>query len=475
MPPGQQPLSCGSISEHFTDKLVGNDMDAKLMWIWLAQACGQGSRTAIHLLCAMGSPEKIYKADRKALAKQLGEKEFSLLNRLSDKDLSDASSILRRCQDAGVQILTPDDPQYPRTLYQLRDAPLVLYCVGKLPDFESSCCCAVVGTRTMSDYGKRMAYDVGRGIGAGGAVLVSGLALGVDGMSMAGALSAGGVTVGVLGCGIDIVYPPEHKQLMQRVLQDGAVITEYPPGTPPNGYHFPKRNRIISGLCQAVTVVEGDLKSGSLITARHALYQGKDLYAVPGMIGDAGAAGPNSLIKNGARAITSAADILKNYEFLYPHSIRMAAIDAALAASHSPDDATDVAVRMNVSAKNGNKYYGDGLYGGKKAKAPRQKRLPAKKVVERFNEGSPAPKKNVIPSAHVELDTLGETERKVYEAMIPDVPVVADDIPVAGIGMGDLMAAVTMLELAGVVECGAGGYYLRRSAEEVPSPDVGEE
>ena len=112
-------------------------MDAKLMWIWLAQACGQGSRTAIHLLCAYGSPEKIYRADRKSLAKKLGERELSLLNRLSNKDLSDATSILRRCKDTGVGILTPDDSQYPRTLYQLRDAPIVLYYVGKLPDFES--------------------------------------------------------------------------------------------------------------------------------------------------------------------------------------------------------------------------------------------------------------------------------------------------------------------------------------------------
>ena len=187
------------------------------------------------------------------------------------------------------------------------------------------------------------------------------------------------------------------------------------------------------------------------------------------MIGEAGAAGPNTLIKNGARAITSAADILKNYEFLYPHSIRMAAIDAALSGQYSPDDATDVATRMSVSAKDGNKYYGGGLYGGKKKKSPSKKRIPAKKVVERFAESDPRPEeKKMIPAlSRVELDSLGETERKVYEAMTPDVPVVADDIPVPGIGMGDLMAALTMLELAGAVECGAGGYYLRRSAEDL--------
>ena len=143
----------------------------------------------------------------------------------------------------------------------------------------------------------------------------------------------------------------------------------------------------------------------------------------------------------------------------------MAAIDAALSGQYSPDDVSDVATRLNVSTKDGGKQYG-GLYGGKKSKASAKKRIPAKKVVERFTESDPRPDtKKIVPASHVDLDSLGDAARKIYEAMLPAVPVVADDIPVTGIGMGELMAGLTMLELAGVVECGAGGYYLRRSSD----------
>ncbi|MBO5645948.1 MAG: DNA-protecting protein DprA, partial [Clostridia bacterium] len=174
-------------------------MDPRLTWVWLAQACTAGSRAALNLLYHFGTPEKIWKAERRELASVLQSSELSLLTRLAHKDTSEAAEIIRRCDASGIRILTPMDAQYPRSLYQLRDAPCVLYVRGVLPDFEQNCCCAVVGTRKMSDYGKQMAYDIGRGLGAGGAVLVSGLALGVDGMSMAGALSAGGVTIGILG------------------------------------------------------------------------------------------------------------------------------------------------------------------------------------------------------------------------------------------------------------------------------------
>ncbi len=382
--------------------------------------------------------------------------------------------ILRRSDDAGVTILTPDDARYPRTLYSLRDAPIVLYCAGKLPELDSFCC-AVVGTRKMSEYGRRMAFDLGRGLGAGGAVLVSGLALGVDGMAMAGALSAGGVTVGVLGCGIDVVYPPEHADLMRRVAQTGAVVTEYPPGTPPAAAHFPKRNRIISGLSQAVVVVEGDRRSGSLITARHALYQGRDLYAVPGRIGESGAEGPNALIQSGARAVTGALDVLAQYEFLYPHAIRMLAAREELSRSVSPEAAQDAAARMRVAAKDDPSHYGAGLYGGRSLPGSGRRKIPPKKMVERFREKQPPAKEDgMIAAAPTEFDSLGETEKKVYAAMKPDVPVLADDIAVAGLGMPEILAALTMLELAGAVEVGAGGYYLRRGAEEYADDPEGD-
>lgn len=453
-------------------------MDSRLTWIWLSLACRPGSRTAINLLCRFGTPDKIYRADQKKLREALSERERSCIARLANKDLSEAEEILRRCDDYGVGILTPDNAAYPRSLYELRDAPVVLYYVGQLPDFASNCSCAVVGTRKMSDYGRQTAYDIGRGFGAAGVILVSGLALGCDGMAMAGALSVGGITVGVLGCGIDISYPPEHRDLMKRVRETGAILTEYPPGTPPTGTNFPVRNRILSGLCDAVVVVEGDMKSGSLITARHALYQGRDLYAVPGMIREPNAAGPNALIKSGARAITSAMDVLANYEFLYPHSLRLKAAETELERVSSPADANDVAVRMNVSSSpETKKYYGGGLYGGKTlpttsktqptAKAAAKKKISPKKMVERFSEHQPPKEeRKMIEADHIEFDQLSDTEKKIYAALVPDVPVHADDILVEGVEMPELIAGLTMLEVCGVVECGAGGYYMRRSAED---------
>ncbi len=453
-------------------------MDNRLYWIWLSLACGQGSRIAIDLLCTLGGPEKVYRAGRAELAQALGKDDLPVLNRLDNKTMTHAKAILNQCETSGVGILTPDSTAYPRALYQLRDAPTVLYYVGNLPDFDSRCACAVVGTRKMSEYGKKNAYDIGRGLGAGGAILVSGLALGCDGMSMAGALSAGGVTVGVLGCGIDVIYPPEHEHLMKRVLREGAVLTECPPGTPPIGSNFPKRNRIISGLCDVVVVVEGDKKSGSLITAHHALYQGRDLCAVPGSIHDPGAAGPNGLLLNGARAVTSAADILRKYEFLYNDTLSMEALAGEMARSSSPDDVNDVAARMKVTASEDKKYYGTGLYGGQKVpsgasgkssgkkKPAAPKTIPPRKMVERFAENKPAEKEApVAHTAHVELDMLGENEKKIYAALVPDVPMLADDIHLKDMEMPEILAGLTMLELSGAIECGAGGYFMRRSAD----------
>lgn len=453
-------------------------ISSRLAWIWLSLACGAGSRTAVRLLCHFGDPEEIYRASRKKLEEFFGERDLALLNRLSDKDLSRAREIDDLCTMHNIGILTPDDVRYPRSLYQLRDAPVVLYTLGTLPPFHTQCSCAVVGTRKMTEYGKGIAYDLGRGLAAGGAVLVSGMALGNDSMAMAGALQKDGCVVGVFGCGVDIVYPPEHKDLMKRILENGCILSEYPPGTPPVGAHFPVRNRLISGLCDGVIVVEGDSRSGALITARHALYQGRDVYAVPGRIGDATAEGTNALITQGAKAILSAADVLKNYDFLYPHTVSVAAAKKEMARP-AEQSAQQTAETMHVSDGNGPKYYGGGLYGGtgesrrtrkpavKKEKTPAE-RIPPKKVAEQFRAHEPKPKKTMIEASHVELDLLGDIEKKIYAALVPDVPVLAESIPVQGLSMSDVLSGLTMLELCGVVECGAGGYYMRRSADDIP-------
>lgn len=453
-------------------------MDARLAWVWLSLACGAGSRLPISLLQKFETAENILRAERKVIAEALDGAHFSCLSALSNKDTTDAMEILRFCDDNGVTVHTPLDASYPKTLYQLRDVPCVLYSIGSFPDFEKNCCCAVVGTRKMSDYGKQMAYGIGRGLGAGGAVVVSGLALGVDGMAMAGALSEDGVTVGVLGCGIDVVYPHEHEALFKRVIQNGAIITEFAPGTRPLGHHFPIRNRIISGLSDAVVVVEGDLKSGALITARHALYQGRDLYAVPGKVGENGAAAPNLLIKTGARAITDAVDVLKNYEFLYPHSVNLQMAETAARQKASPDDVKDVAVRMHVSSPDSPKYYGQGNYGGKntatkpsaatakpKRKKP-EKKIPPKQMLKQVAEAEARAPKSIIPANPIGFDMLDDNAKKVYASMTTDVPMLLDDIPAHDLKTSEILSALTLLELCGAVECTAGSLYVKRDFED---------
>ena len=274
--------------------------------MWLSAMAGPGSRSALDLVRDFEDAEGVYKAKASEIEKKGSVTDKRVLSRLDYKDLSETENILEWCDKNGVRVMIPTDPDYPDGFKVLQDAPMALYMLGNLPDVENTLCCAVVGTRKMSEYGKTTAYNIGSGLADGGACIVSGLALGIDGMAMAGAIEAGGKTVAVLGCGIDIVYPKEHEKLLMKVMENGAVITEYAPGVSPKGFHFPVRNRLISGLCQAVCVVEGNMRSGSLITARHALYQGRTLFSVPGRIGEEGSEGTNLLLRQGAIAATSA-------------------------------------------------------------------------------------------------------------------------------------------------------------------------
>ncbi|MFO7172309.1 MAG: DNA-processing protein DprA [Bacillota bacterium] len=228
---------------------------------------------------------------------------------LSDAALARARAALQRVTALGGRVVTYGAAEYPGWLRHIPDPPAILYCVGPLR-LDREPAVAVVGSRRPSRYGLRMAALLGSELAAAGVTVVSGLALGVDGAAQRAALEAGGATCAVLGCGIDVVYPPGQRQLYQEVARRGLLVSEYPPGTPPLKHHFPERNRIISGLCRGVVVVEGDPRSGSLITAHHALAQGREVCAVPGEVGNPLAEGPLRLIQDGAWLVTSGADVL---------------------------------------------------------------------------------------------------------------------------------------------------------------------
>ena len=298
-------------------------MPSRLSYVWLSLKRGLGSRTAAEVLDAFGSPEAVFAADRQALTAAPCELRKTHVDLLCDKDTSEAEQVIRSCTEKNIQIITIGDSAYPDRLRAIPDPPTVLYVRGRWPDFDSVPAVAVVGTRKATPYGLKVADQIGTTLARAGMITVSGMALGNDGAAHRGALKAGGLTVAVLAGGPDVCYPPQHRSLMGDILLMGAIISEYPPGTEPHGRNYHQRNRIISGLSVASVIVEAsDWRSGALITARHALDQGRDVYAVPGPIDAPLSRGCNRLIADGAAGlITDSWDVLREYEAIYPHKI----------------------------------------------------------------------------------------------------------------------------------------------------------
>lgn len=225
------------------------------------------------------------------------------------RNKTNLEELVEKIRDADIQILTWDNPHYPERLRQINQSPFVLYLKGDLIS-EDIWSVAIVGTRRFSAYGRQITENITRVLAGHGITVVSGLARGIDGIAHQQALEAGGRTIAVLGSGIDQIYPPEHRQLADQIIQRGALVSDYPFGTPPDGSNFPPRNRIISGLSKATLVIEAGRKSGALITANYAAEQGKDVFAVPGKITAPTSKGTNLLIKQGAHPLLAPQDVL---------------------------------------------------------------------------------------------------------------------------------------------------------------------
>ena len=292
-------------------------------WVWLAELPGLKGPARLALLRHFGSPEDLFFADREELllAEDVppGQAELAL-----NRDLSAADRILADCQRLGQRILTIQDAGYPQRLRNIFDPPLVLYVKGRMPVIDEEAAVAVVGTRDCTPYGTASAERLSQELAACGAVVVTGLARGVDSAAARGALRAGGTVVGVTGSGLDVVYPPENGDLYADVAAAGVLLSEYPPGSPPDKHHFPARNRIMSGLSVASLVVEAPERSGALITARLALEQGREVYAVPGPISAPASVGCNRLIRDGAGLAAEGWDILRDFQERFPEKLRPA-------------------------------------------------------------------------------------------------------------------------------------------------------
>lgn len=445
-----------------------------LFWIWLSRRFGAASKWYPALLERFGTPYDIYNAedeDIASLVPELGQRERRAL---ANKNLDEAYDIAGYCKRNGYSMLCYGDPRYPLSYRSLSDPPLLLYYRGTLPDFQNRLCIAMVGTRRMSAYGCRMAYKIAYELAAAGVIVVSGMALGGDSVAACAALAAGGQTVAILGNGIDVAYPSEHAGFKKILEQRAFVMSEYAPGTEPNAYHFPVRNRLISGLCQGVLVIEGAEKSGALITADRALTQGRDVYAIPANIDDPNAAGVNRLIRDGARVALCADDILKQYSLLYRHTA--GAISGASLGRRSDCD-PDMLDRMGVyalSVRGNARVPASEIVRGVSneaaavpASAPSR---PALKVPKEQTVAKTAtaqkPKAELKTPCEADhsaeiLQSLGERERAVFEAIPMDHPLAIDRLQSLGYSTGELLAALSMLEIRGLIQTLPGGLYCR--------------
>lgn len=394
-------------------------------WIWLQTALGAGARTD-ELLAYFESPEALYLA---------GSKEWRLSGLLTEKKIqalksstpSETGAVINECRKRGYEIITPDNHIFPNRLKNLTNMPLVLYSTGDSSVLNDVISLGIVGTRNASDYGIQIAQKLSFRLAQSGATIVSGGALGVDSEAHAGAMLAKGRTLAFLGCGLSCDYLRDNAPLRRAITRYGAVVSEYQPFTQPSKATFPIRNRLISGVGLGVIVIEAGVKSGSLITADRAIEQGKDVFAVPGDIIRSSFDGTNHLIKNGAKPIFSAMDVLSEYEFAYGDLINFEAARQPLS------DVEYVNYR--------------------KPKATKVKSVKAEPVPQSEDEE---------PKAVVRADissSASEDAQLIY-SVLSETPMHIDDIVRnTNLKMNIVLSSLTELELLGVCELTSGKKY----------------
>ena len=400
-------------------------------WIWFATRTGMGDKMKCALLSHFEDPEAIYFAPELEF-ERFGELSPSAVESMLDKDLIPCEEILDQCREKGIHILTYQDAAYPARLKNIPDPPMVLYYKGTLPAFDELPVIGVVGTRKASVYGMTSAKRLGYQIASCGGCVVSGMATGIDGVSMKGALTAGGTVVGVLGCGADVIYPLSNRWLYADTEKYGCILTEFPPGTAPLGRNFPRRNRIISGLSCGVLVVEAPEKSGALITARLSADQGRDVFVVPANIDVESAKGSNALMRDGAIPVSSGWDILSEYQYQFPGKVRQRRTTVNLTAN-----AEELSREREEPAKVAQEPV-------KEAEKKPRKLFPRKKVIDN-------PEKSAYSDFKKTQTALTPDEQTIVDALSDGQKLVDDVIAESGKAPGVILASLTLLEVKGVV------------------------
>lgn len=284
--------------------------------MWLSRVEGIGFKRASRLLETFGSAEAVWRAEPAAIRSVFGfsERLGDLL--LASREEARLNAWIEELEKKRIQFYSYWHPRYPRMLREIYQPPVGIYVRGTLPEDDIDTV-AIIGARKCSRYGATVAYEIAKDLGKTNVIVVSGMARGIDSQGHRGILDGGGRTIAVLGCGVDICYPAENKELMERIIENGCVISEFAPGMPAVPQNFPGRNRIIAGLSKIVVVVEAGKKSGTLITADMALESGRDVFVVPGNVTSALSKGTNELIKQGCPIITEGSDILSALGIAY--------------------------------------------------------------------------------------------------------------------------------------------------------------
>lgn len=290
-------------------------MSNRELWAWISGIKGMHYEKIKKLLKKFKSINNIYSANENDLIKQMGMSKAEARIIMEAKEKFDGKKFFEELDRQEIKLVTVEDKEYPEKLKAYNDKPYYLFYKGILPKNDMPVV-AMVGARACSNYGRYVSKNIARELSLKGIQIISGMARGIDTYSGLGAIEGGSPSFAVLGCGVDICYPSENIGLYNNLCKNGGIISEYPPRTKPLSWHFPQRNRIISGLADKIVVVEAKEKSGSLITVEWALEQGKDVMAVPGQIGDKLSEGCNRLIKSGAGIITSPEDITEELKYV---------------------------------------------------------------------------------------------------------------------------------------------------------------
>lgn len=400
-------------------------------WIWLQMAVGPGENLW-EILDYFGTPRDMMEAGREAwkASRLFSNARIASIEKAS---LDKAHRVLASCAQHAWQVLTLDNPAYPQRLRDITNPAAVLYIEGNLPELDEYATLGIVGSRSATEYGCKATRNLATGLAKAGAIVVSGGALGIDTAAHEGALAGGGLTLALLGCGFGYPYLMENEPLRRRISRHGALITEFPPGTPASRYSFPIRNRLISGLSLGTVVAEAGARSGALLTAEHALEQGRDVFVIPGGVMSSYYTGTNRLLRDGAKPVFSPLDVLEEYRDAFPHKLDLREAHQLIPEIGTESDKNPLPVPLSYQIE-------------KAAPVRPKPRTALPRAADR-------PPKKPAP------DFLSEDEARIYALFAGESLPVDMIIAQTGLSSGKVLSALTTLEIHGLIRAQSGRRY----------------